>query len=98
MSPVIDRPRRVRKLPGAVTPTIFRTTCVLQKLTFLGRPIGCLRPFSGRSLLLCRTPAHAPEPSLRVRPSNGEVGWKGGIPDLPGLCVVAILEKRSLTA
>src|SRR5262249_53876936 len=43
-------------------------------------------------------PELPPEPPLRMRASNGEVRWKGGIPDLPGLCVVAILEKRSLTA
>jgi hypothetical protein len=27
----------------------------------------------------------APNASFESTPSNGKVGWKGGIPDLPGL-------------
>ena len=40
-------------------------SCRVQKSTFLGRLIGGLRPCSGRSLLLRRTPAHSPLRSSR---------------------------------
>jgi hypothetical protein len=31
------------------------------------------------------TALHAPKETLPARSGNGSVGWKGSIPDLPGL-------------
>jgi hypothetical protein len=40
---------------------------------------------NGRSVLQPGTTLHAPKPTPMITLANGEVGWKGGIPDLPGL-------------
>src|SRR6476661_5580997 len=60
-----SRRRLLRHFPQS--PLCANRCLLFHNSTFFGLPIGCFRPFSGRSLLLRKTPAHAPlQPSTRT--------------------------------